>query len=118
MKKLLISFVIFSACILTTSIYIGDVYSQNKPFTLQQILNAVDLINKEKGREKKTLSARVIEDIKNRKVDFHLTQENESALRKKGAGESLINIIRANSKPFPAPTYPRNSTIQNSNSVA
>lgn len=89
------------------NLFVPKTGSQNKPFTIGQILRAIASINQERGNKKKLLSDKIIGDVRQRKVDFPLTKENETLLRNEGATDELINVIRQSSPPPPtaSPQY-------------
>ena len=82
---------------------VAHIASQTKPFTMRQILNAVASITEMQGSQKKILTDKILNDIRQRKVDFPLTKENEKLLRDEGAGNEIIEAIRQNSPPLPTP---------------
>ncbi len=80
-----------------------NIGSQTKPLTMGQILRAIASVNQAKGNQKKVLSEKILNDVRQRKVDFPLTKENETLLRNEGATDELIETIRENSPPLPTP---------------
>lgn len=78
------------------NLFILTTQSQNTPFTMGQILKALALINDASGARKKSLTERVLGDIRRRKVDFQVSQENEKLLRDEGATTDFIETIRQN----------------------
>ena len=110
MKKLIVSFVIITSLFLVTATYYTVVSAQTKPFTIEQILRAITLINESQGKEKKSLYAKILSDVKQRKVDFLFTKDTETLLSNQGATKVFIEIIRENSLSLPTNSTKPNST--------
>jgi tetratricopeptide (TPR) repeat protein len=70
-------------------------------------------------RDKKSHYSDIFNAIRQRKVDFPLTKENEELLRKEGATDEFIEVIRKNSPPLilPTPTQLPTSTPVSTSAV-
>jgi formylglycine-generating enzyme required for sulfatase activity len=79
------------------NLFTSTTQSQNAPFTMGQILRALSSIGDAKGEQKRVLTERVLGDIRQHKVNFQLTKENEDLLRVEGATDEFIEILRQNS---------------------
>ena len=75
------------------------IYSQNKPLTLWQINNSLNVSN-----DKKKESAITAKKVRQVGVTFPLTPDIESELRASGATDELIEAIRQNSPSVSKPT--------------
>jgi tetratricopeptide (TPR) repeat protein len=104
MRKPIIYFAAIAFLFGGANLFISAVNSQNAPFTMGQILKALNSINDARGAQKRTLIDRVLGDVRRRKVDFQLTQDNEDFLREEGATDEFIETIRRNSPRIPTPT--------------
>lgn len=113
MRKRTLSFLTIAALFFGANIFVSNVLSQTKPFTLEQILIAITTMNQASERDKKTYYSKILNDIRQRGVDFSLTKKNEELLRNEGATDEFIEVIRKNSPPLIVPTptpAPNNST--------
>lgn len=104
MRKQTLYFLTIAVLFFGANIFISNVLSQTKPFTMGQILRAIVEINERSGTVKKRTYFKVLNGIRQRKVDFPLTKENEELLRNEGATSELIEVIRKNSPPLRVPT--------------
>lgn len=79
-------------------VFESAIHSQNKPLTLSQIANSLNVSN-----DKKKESAITAKKVRQVGVTFRLTPEIEVELRNAGATNELIEAIRENSPPLPTP---------------
>lgn len=104
MRKRTLYFLTIAVLFSGANIFVSNILSQTKPFTLGQILIAIVKINDSSGATKKELYSKILNDIRQRKVNFPFTKENEELLRNEGATAELIEVIRANSPSLSKPT--------------
>lgn len=64
------------------------VFSQEKPLTIDQVSRAIATF-----RNDKKLLEKIISDVRSRGVDFLLTAENNTRLRKEGASDEIFHVI-------------------------
>lgn len=103
MRRRIIYFLTIALLFFGVNFFVWNAKSQTNPFTMEQILNAITRITETSVNERKVLSDKILEDVRQRGVDFPLTKENESTLRFWGATDELIKAIRQNSPPLPTP---------------
>lgn len=114
MRKRTLYFVTIGILFFGANMFVPNILSQTNPFTMRQTLNAIASINEASAATKKELYSRVLNGIRQRRVTFPLTKENEELLRNEGATNEFIEVIRANSpslsKPTPTPVIAPVST--------
>lgn len=103
MRKRTQHFITVAVMLFGISILVPDILPQTKSFTLGQILRAIATINQASDRDKKTYYSKILNDIRQRRVDFPLTKENEDLLRNEGATAEFIDIIKKHSSPIVVP---------------
>lgn len=104
MQKIILNFSAIIGLIFSVSLFAPHVFSQTKPFTFGQVLRAIASINEVPPKVKRLRYDKILRDIRQRKVDFPLTKENEEFLRNEGATVELIEVIRKNSPPLKVQT--------------
>ncbi len=72
------------------------IYAQNKPLTIEQVINSLTVSD-----DKKKESAITAKKVRQVGVSFPFTRETEDVLRSYGATNELIEAIRQNSPPIP-----------------
>lgn len=98
-----IRFACCAAAVFCFSSFLSTVAAQEAPISMRQVLTALETINSKEGELRKLHYEKLLKDVARRQVNFALTSEKEEDLRKEGANDQLIAVIRSNSPALPKP---------------